>query len=113
MKKVTKVFATVMVIVLAIAAFSACGSKDAISGTWVQKDDINGNWTWTFDGGNCKLVGETTGFQSEGTYVLNEDEGTITVNIELWDQEKVYTYTLSDNTLDLEETYSSYHLVKQ
>ncbi len=87
---------------------------DVVFGSWKQTDEVNGNWTWTFDGkGKCNLDGETTGFQSEGTYKLDESAKTLTVNLEGWSDEKVYNYTLTDTTLDLEETYSSYHLVKQ
>ena len=87
---------------------------DAVFGSWKQTDEVNGNWTWTFDGqGKCHLDGETTGFQTDGTYVLDESAKTLTVNMEGWSDQKVYTYTLTDTKLDLDETYSSYHLVKQ
>lgn len=33
--------------------------------------------------------------------------------MEAWDDEKVYTYTLDGDKLDLDSKYSTYHLVKQ
>ena len=106
----------VLVLVLALSVFTACdsGSKDAVAGTWKQTDEVNGNWTWTFDGkGKCELNGETSGFKSSGTYTLDESAKTLTVNLEGWSAQKVYNYTLTDTTLDLNETLSSYHLTKQ
>ncbi len=117
MKKVTKLISLALIAVLVLSLFAACGGstpKDVLAGDWKQTDEVNGNWTWTFDGaGKCKLDGETTGFKTEGIYTLDEAAKTVTVNMDGWDNEKVYTYTLTDTTLDLEETYSSYHLVKQ
>lgn len=88
--------------------------KDILAGTWKQTDETNGDWEWTFDGkGSCNLKGITTGFESDGKYTLDESAKTITVNIEGWTDQKVYNYTLDDTKLDLEEKYSSYHLIKQ
>lgn len=92
-------------------------SNQVIEGTWTQEDETNGNWEWTFDGTNkCSLKGITTGFEGSGTYSVDEDAKTVTVNMSGWDKEKVYTYklsqTLSDTKLDLTEKYSHYNLKK-
>lgn len=115
MKKFIAIVSIVLAAMMMVTVFAACGeSKDAVAGTWKQTDEVNGNWTWTFDGsGKCSLDGETTGFKSDGTYTIDESKKTLTVNLEGWDDEKVYTYKLSDKTLDLESTYSNYHLEKQ
>ena len=88
------------------------------AGTWKQTDATNGDWVWTFDGkGGCHLQGITTGFNTDGSYSVDANAATVTVNMDGWDNQKVYTYklkkNLSDETLDLTETYSSYHLIKQ
>ena len=93
-------------------------SNKVIEGTWNTKNSEDGDWVWTFDGkGKCNLQGITTGFSGEGTYSVDAYAGTVKVKIDAWDNEKLYKYTLrktlSDETLDLSETYSSYHLVKQ
>lgn len=94
------------------------GDNDVIEGTWKQTDKTNGDWVWTFDGkGSCHLQGITTGFDSDGTYSVDASAATVTVNLDGWDSQKVYSYklrkTLSDENLSLTETYSSYNLVKQ
>ena len=126
MKKILKLTIAAMLAVFSIMMLAGCGSDssssessessktaDILSGTWKQTDEMNGDWTWTFDGGSCKLVGNTTGFESEGTYKLDESAGKVTVTLEGWTDTKEYNYTLNGDKLDLEETYSSYHLVKQ
>ena len=52
-------------------------------------------------------------FESEGTYVLDEANKKLKVNLEGWSAEKEYDYTLDGDVLDLKETYSSFHLIKQ
>lgn len=119
MKTISKVLAVVLMITMVACVMAACGgnsggSSDMLSGTWKQTDEVNGDWTWTFDGaGKCTLVGITTGIETNGTYTLDETAKTVTVNMELWDDEKVYDYALDGDKLDLTSTYSTYHLVKQ
>ena len=127
MKNISKVLALILAVAMMATLMVACGDKkddakpessaaaaDILSGSWKQTDEVNGDWTWTFDGaGKCKLVGDTTGFSGDGTYKLDESAKTVTVNMEAWDDEKVYEYTLEGDTLDLKSTYSNYHLVKQ
>ena len=115
MKKLSAVLSISLIAVMMLCVFAGCGgAKDAVAGTWKQTDEVDGNWTWEFDGnGKCKLDGETTGFKTNGTYTLDETAKTLTVDMEGWSEQKVYTYTLTDTTLDLDSTYSTYHLVKQ
>lgn len=127
MKRLSKALALILAVAMLATVMVACGDKkddskpgggatsaDILEGTWKQTDEVNGDWTWTFDGaGKCKLVGITTGFESDGTYKLDESAKTLTVNMDGWENEKVYNYTLDGDKLDFEEKYSSYHLVKQ
>ena len=129
MKKVTRKLALLLCLVMLAATMVACGSSsgstgssdggnsgktDAVTGTWKQTDEVNGDWTWTFsDGSKAKLVGNTTGFESDGTYTLDEANKKLKVKLEKWDAEKEYDYTLNGTTLDLNEKYSSYHRTKQ
>ena len=125
MKKVTRKLALLLCFVMLATALVACGGSsdggssdsgktDAVTGTWKQTDEVNGDWTWTFSGGSkAKLVGNTTGFESEGTYTLDEANKKLKIKLEKWDAEKEYDYTLNGTTLDLNEKYSSYHLTKQ
>ena len=116
MKKLAKKLVVVLCLVMLATTFAACGGgkTDAVTGTWKQTDDVDGNWTFTFsDGSKVKFVGETTGFESEGTYTLDEANKKLTVTLEKWDAPKEFSYTLDGTTLDLEETYTHYHLIKQ
>lgn len=127
MKNISKALALILAVAMLATLMAACGEKkddaksdggaasaDILSGTWKQTDEVNGDWTWTFDGaGKCKLVGDTTGFSGDGTYQLDEGKKQVTVKIDGWDDEKVYDYTLDGDKLDLKSTYSSYHLTKQ
>ena len=117
MKKLTKKLVVVLCLMMLATAMVACGDggkTDAVTGTWKQTDEVDGNWVFTFcDGSKVKFVGETTGFESEGTYTLDETNKKLTVTLEKWDPPKEFSYTLNGNNLDLEETYTHYHLVKQ
>ena len=124
MKHLSKALALILAVAMLAAAMVACGgnsgsgdsgsSGDILSGSWKQTDEVNGDWVWTFDGaGKCTLEGITTGFKGDGTYKLDESAKTVTVDMEAWDDVKEYTYTLDGDKLDLDSTYSTYHLVKQ
>ena len=113
--KLRKKLALLLCGLMLMGILAACGGKtDAFTGTWKQTDEVNGNWTWTFsDGSKAKLVGETTGFQSEGTYKVDESAKKITITLKDWSETKEYSYTLDGNNLELKEKYSGYKLKKQ
>ena len=118
MKHFTRIIAAVMAVAMLAAVMTACskGAKDdRIIGTWKQTDDVDGNWTWTFEeNGKCRLVGETTGFDSEGTYRIEEGNvGKIHINLDGWSEEKLFSYVATSKVLDLEEAFSSFHCYKQ
>lgn len=120
MKKMVKKIALMLcVTVFASMLLVGCGGSgdsapaDEITGTWKQTDEVDGNWVWKFDGGKCHLTGETTGFESDGTYTIDQSAKKVTVTIEGWTDPVEYTYTLNGSNLDLDSTYSSYKLVKQ
>lgn len=115
MKKSLGIIALLIAAVMIVCTLAACGEsaqKDAFAGTWKQTDEVDGDWTWTFDGSG-KCTADNTVFKQEGTYSINESAGTATIKLELWDNEIVYTYKLTDTTLELSSTYSGFHLVKQ
>lgn len=115
MKRTCKLLALLMAVAMIASVLAACGgsSKDAFAGTWVENDEEYGaTYTWTFDGsGKCTF--DNTILSQEGTYKIDESAGTVTIKLELWDAEIVYTYTLTDTALDLNSTYSTYKLTKQ
>lgn len=118
MKTLTKAVAVLMLAVMLCAAMAACKANitdDRLIGSWKQTDEVNGNWIWTFEkDGKCRLMGESTGFDSAGTYhIESEGAGKIYINLEGWSEEKLFTYTVTEKVLDLEETYTSYYCFKQ
>ncbi len=100
----------IMLVAMLAAVMVACGEDnkngykdERIYGTWKQTDEVDGNWTWTFNSdGTCKLVGETTGFNSEGTYKIeNENDGKIHIKLNDWTEEKLFGYTITTKILSL------------
>ena len=104
-----KKFAALLLIVVTLVTFSACGSKDALAGTWSAEFEYDGTITWTFDGrGKCTLVdyfGELKGtYTIEGdqlTYTIEGDQ--LTVTLETWDEPSTYTFSVDDTSLTMNE----------
>ena len=120
MKTISRIIAVVMVIAMIAAVMTACGGKnnlkdDRLYGTWKQTDKVDGDWTWAFnEDGTCSLKGDTTGFDSKGTYTFEgEDLGKIRVKLDGWSEDKLFTYAVTAKALDLEEAHSSYYCIKQ
>lgn len=98
--KILLVLLTISMIILVSACGS--GSKDELAGTWIGSDPDFGEVSWTFDGkGECSFENDFT--DQKGTYDL-ADDSTVTIDLELWDQAKVYSYQTGDKTLTLEAT---------
>ena len=111
MKTLTRVIAVLMMVAMLASLMVACGEKkeenhidNNLVGTWVQTDDKDGT---------CKLVGGD-GFESDGTYVIpEEDLGKIKIKLDKWDKEVMFTYTATEKVIDLESFDQSYYCVKQ
>ena len=120
MKTITRIVAVLMAVAMIAALMAACGEKntlkdDRLYGTWKQTDEVDGNWTWVFnEDGTCSLKGETTGFDSKGTYTIEGDDfGKMRVKLDGWSEEKLFTYAVTEKALDMEEPHSSYYCIKQ
>lgn len=100
MKKTMKKLTSLLLILIVILSLTACGSKDAVAGTWSGDMGADGVVTWTFDGkGDCTM--DNTVVKQEGTYSINGDQ--MTVKLELWDAEKVYTFSVDGNSLTMND----------
>ena len=89
-----------MIILTMLLALAACGSKDAVTGTWKGDLGADGIVTWTFDGkGSCIMDNEV--MKQKGTYSLDNDQ--MTVQLENWDAARVYTFSVNDNTLTMND----------
>ena len=71
-----KKFAALLLIAVTILTLSACGSKDALAGTWSAEFEYDGTITWTFDGkGKCTM--ENSFMKQDGTYSIDGDQLTV------------------------------------
>ena len=93
----------IIVLLLAVAmvlAFAACGSKDALAGTWTGDLGLDGTVTWTFDGsGKVKFENEFA--KQNGTYTIDGDQ--VTIKLELWDEAQTFTFSVSGSSLTMNE----------
>lgn len=93
----------IIVLLLAVAmvlAFAACGSKDALAGTWTGDLGLDGTVTWTFDGsGKVKFENEFA--KQNGTYTIEGDQ--VTIKLELWDEAQTFTFSVSGSSLTMNE----------
>lgn len=93
----------IIVLLLAVAmvlAFAACGSKDALAGTWTGDLGLDGTVTWTFDG-NGKVKFENEFAKQNGTYTIEGDQ--VTIKLELWDEAQTFTFSVSGSSLTMNE----------
>lgn len=94
-----KVVAFSLILALLLILVACGGSKDEFAGKWTGSDSDGGEVTWTFDGkGGCKFE-SAFGIKSDGTYTASGDK--FTVDLELWEDPAVYTYTLDGSSLVL------------
>ena len=93
----------IVVLLLAVAmvlALTACGSKDALAGTWTGDLGLDGTVTWTFDGsGKVKFENEFA--KQNGTYTIEGDQ--VTIKLELWDEAQTFTFSVSGSSLTMNE----------
>lgn len=113
-----KILAITLVLAI-LFSFAACGGKkDVLSGKW-EGSSADTPATWTFDDGKCKLsldYGSDFIMDNEGTYKIDEKAGTVTIEMKLWDEAKVYEYKLDGSKLTLtatDEFSPSYDLTKK
>lgn len=93
-------------------------SNQVLEGTWEEPKDYIDDWTWTFDGKNgCTLSSVQYNSSTDGTYSVNESEGTVDILLNTWDQPQKFTYklrqTLSDTMLTLSADDQGYSLTKK
>ena len=78
-----------ILIAATLLTFAACGSKDALAGTWSAELGADGVITWTFNGkGKCTM---------ENAYMK------LTVKLEAWSESSTYTFSVDDSSLTMNE----------
>lgn len=101
MKNTMKKLASTLLVLAMIFTLAACGgSKDAVAGTWTGDLGLDGVVTWTFDGkGGCTMENEV--MKQKGTYSLDGNQ--MTVKLENWDAENVYTFSVDGDSLTMND----------
>ena len=89
-----------LLIAATLLTFAACGSKDALAGTWSAELGADGVITWTFNGeGKCTM--ENAYMKQDGTYTIDGDQ--LTVKLEAWSESSTYTFSVDDSSLTMNE----------
>ena len=95
-----KKLVSLLLIASLLLVLAACGSKDALAGTWTGDLGLDGIVTWTFDGsGNVKF---DNGFaKQDGTYTIDGNQ--VTIQLELWDAAQTFTFSVTGSSLTMNE----------
>ena len=97
MKRLTGLLLVAAIMILTLAA---CGSKDALAGTWSAELGADGVITWSFNGkGKCTM--ENAYMKQKGTYSIEDDQ--LTVTLETWSEPSTYTFSVDGNSLTMDE----------
>lgn len=91
---------SLLLIISLFLVLVACGSKDALTGTWTGDLGADGIVTWTFDG-NGKVKFDNGFAPQNGTYTISDDQ--VTIKLELWDAAQTYTFSVNGNDLTMDE----------
>lgn len=99
-KNIFKTFAAMTLVIAIALAMVACGSKDAVAGKWTADLGVDGVVTWEFNGsGKCSM--KNAYIEQDGTYTIEGDQ--MTVKLELWDEAKVYTFSVDGDSLTMND----------
>ena len=91
---------SLILILTMLLSLAACGSKDALAGTWSAELGADGVITWTFNGkGKCTM--ENAYMKQDGTYTIDGDQ--LTVKLEAWSESSTYTFSVDDSSLTMNE----------
>ena len=91
---------TILMLSALLLTLAACGSKDALAGTWSAELGEDGLITWTFNGkGKCTM--ENAYMKQDGTYTIEGDQ--LTVTLEAWSDPSTYTFSVDGNSLTMNE----------
>ena len=81
-------YVALLLIAAALLTLAACGSKDALAGTWSADLGDDGVITWTFNGkGKCTM--ENAYMKQNGTYTIDGDHSTSAPREFVWKKESV------------------------
>ena len=98
--KMKRLAGLLLVAAIMSLTLAACGSKDALAGTWSAELGADGVITWSFNGkGKCTM--ENAYMKQKGTYSIEDDQ--LTVTLETWSEPSTYTFSVDGSSLTMEE----------
>ena len=93
-------YVALLLIAAALLTLAACGSKDALAGTWSAELGADVVITLTFNGkGECTM--ENSYMKQKGTYTIDGDQ--LTVMLEAWSEPSTYTFSVDGDSLTMNE----------
>ena len=93
-------YVALLLIAAALLKLAACGSKDALAGTWSADLGDDGVITWTFNGkGKCTM--ENAYMKQDGTYTIDGDQ--LTETQEAWREPSTYTTPAAGSRITMKE----------
>ena len=99
MKNVKRIGALLLALML-VFSLAACGSKDALAGTWTGDLGLDGIVTWTFNGsGKCTMENEF--MKQSGSYTIDGDQ--VAITLENWDDAVVFTFAVEGSSLTMND----------
>lgn len=95
-----KKFLVSVIAVISLFLAVGCGSKgNALIGTWTGDTNDGLETTFVFKKSNKIEYSNEYGFESTGTYKIEDNK--VTITLESWDESKIYEFTVKDDTLSL------------
>lgn len=100
MKKLLTVCSLIIILAISMCCLAGCG-KDKLAGKWSNAVDDIYNAVFEFDGkGNVTYKTEYA--EGKGTYTINEDK--VTISLDIWTKPIEYKFEFNDKKLTLTAT---------
>lgn len=112
MKK-SKWIAVCLAMVMLLVVLCGCSSKNAMIGTWIQRESLLGiamDTTYTFEKDGTGIIGTSIGANIIMTYTVEGDQLTIVYNLLGVENRTAYTFEIKNDTLTMVSGEETLHL---
>ena len=93
-----KIFLSI-VLATCLCILTACGKTSDLVGKWEGKTNDGLTTIFEFKKDGKVIYSNEFGFESNGTYKIDNDK--VTISLELWSEDKVYEFVIEDKKLSL------------
>ena len=97
-----KKYVVSIVAVISLFLVVGCGKSNKLIGKWDGKTNDGLKTTSEFKKDGTVNYDNEYGFDSTGTYKIEDNK--VTISLESWDKDKVYEFEIKDNKLTLKAT---------